>query len=303
MPTDEKQEHLSINQFLEAQLQVFSGHFQITQDSNDQEAIHKMRLALKRIRTIHKLKKYIHLKTFLTDEVFIELKSVFAASGKLRDIQVQQDLLTAYSSDMNCPFFALSDFFIEKEKCAVEFFNKTIGDINFDADITLQTENDEKGSQSDNTDVVTEILDYIKYKIRVIQKLLFGTDDEEKVHEIRKHVKQLFYVLQFLKDYFPGSLLDDYDLEGIVAIGDHLGSWHDRQVLKDQVVEFLNENGDDFIAGNIEYQILLFVLEDEKLKILKGLDVKLFLEIINLRVLLGESITVGRNAGKLLLTG
>lgn len=289
MPTDEKQEHHSINQFLETQIALFREHFLLTQQSNDEEAIHKMRLAIKRIRTIHKLKKHLHFQTILTEEFYLVLKSIFSASGKLRDIQVHQGLLAKYADKLKFPFSGLTDFFIQNEKNTIDSLNQSISGITFEPDAQLQTDSIEKELQPENCNIETEIIDYIKFKISFIQNLLFGNHDEVKIHEIRKQVKQLYYVLQFIKDYCEGSCLAGYDLGAIDDLGNNLGSWHDRVVLKDRITEFAAANGDDFMDENVEYQILLYVLADEKQKILKKLNVNLYLEMINLRVLLGET--------------
>jgi CHAD domain-containing protein len=289
MPTDEKQEQLSINQFLETQIALFREHFLITRQSSDEEAIHKMRLAIKRIRTFHKLKKHLHLQTILTEEFFQILKNVFAASGKLRDIQVHQGLLAKYADKLKFSFSGLTDFFIENEKNTIDSLNQAISGITFEPDNQLQADSVEKELQPENCNIEAEIIDYIKFKISLIEKLLFGHHDEENVHEIRKQVKQLYYVLQFIKDYCQGSSLAGYDLGAIDDVGNNLGSWHDRVVLKDRILEFAGANSDDFFDKNIEYQILLYVLADEKQKILRKLTVNLYLEMINLRVLLGET--------------
>lgn len=290
MPTDEKQEHLPVNHFLEAQLALFREQVLITRQSNDEEAIHKMRLAIKRIRTIHKLKKHLHFQTILTDEFYLVLKRVFAASGKLRDIQVLQGLLAKYAEKLKFSFSGLADFFAENEKNTVDSLNQAFGNITFDQDAQLLTDIGGSDPQPENSDIETEIINYIRFKISFIQKLLFGHHDEENVHEIRKQVKQLYYVLQFLKEYCPDNCLTDYSLGAIDDLGNNLGSWHDRAVLKDRILEFAGSNGADFMNENVEYQILLIVLEDEKQKILRMLNVNLYIEMISLRVLLGESI-------------
>jgi CHAD domain-containing protein len=289
MPTDEKQEHLSINQFLETQLALFREHFVITRQNNDEEAIHKMRLAIKRIRTIHKLKKHLHLQTILTEEFYLILKSVFAASGKLRDIQVHQGLLAKYADKLRFSFSGLAEFLVETEKSTIDSLKQAISGVTFEQDSQLQTDNLDKEQQPENCNIEAEIIDYIKCKISFIEMLLFGHHNEENVHEIRKQVKQLYYILQFVKGYCQRSCLADYDLAAIDDLGNNLGSWHDRVVLKDRILEFAVAKGDNFMVENVEYQILLYVLADEKQKILRKLTVNLYLEMIILRVLLGEN--------------
>ncbi len=52
--------------------------------------------------------------------------------------------------------------------------------------------------------------------------------------------------------------------------------------------EFLRANHEEYLIENAEYQILRYVLEDEKLKLLEGLDQKIYMELIDLKVRLGD---------------
>ncbi len=278
----------SINQFLEIQLQLFKGHFLVTQATMDEEAIHQMRLAIKRIRTIRKLNKHIHFPMALSHKIFDAIKYIFAASGHLRDLQIQQGLLAGYSAEMKFSFIFLKNYLAGKEKYFVQLLDKTIHEISFDLFANLRATPENTDKLPENTDIEDESLHFIKHQIGKILRLIVRPENNENIHELRKKVKQLFFVLQFLKNNFPKSSFGKYDLVNLKTIGDSLGQWHDRVVFKEKVMEFAGDMGENFIHDNPEYQILLYVLEDEKRKLLKGLNVNLYLEIINLRFLLGE---------------
>jgi len=287
MTTAVTPDKLSLNQFLETQLQLFKGHFLVTQATMDEEAIHQMRLSIKRIRTIQKLKKHIHFPTSLNDEYLVIIKTIFSASGNLRDLQVQFGLLGQYSAEMKFSFTLFMNYFAEKEKCHIDLLDKIIHEINFDQFANVHTSPQEYGT-SEISEIETESISFVKYKIGKINELLYLPQKSENVHELRKQVKQLFFVMQFMKDYFPDSKLGNYNYQAINEAGDSLGKWHDCEVLKARVLEYIQSMGGNFIEENPEYQILLFVLEDEKRKILRGLDLKLYVEMIRLRYLSGE---------------
>jgi CHAD domain-containing protein len=284
----ELQNNLSISQFLETQLQLFKGHFIVTQATMDEEAIHKMRLAIKRIRTIREMKKHIHFSASLDKTAFDTIKSIFKVSGLMRDLQIQIGLMAQYSIGMKTSFTLFMNYFAEKEKYYGEMLDKTIHKISSDQFNNLHASPENDGNFIDNQGIENQSLDFISFQIRKIQKLIVIRTNDENVHELRKLVKQLYYLLQFLNNYFPECCLAKYDTGNLRTIGDNLGHWHDRVVLKERVLEFAGNMGENFILKNPEYQILLYILEDEKRKLLKGLDVNLYLETINLRYLLGE---------------
>lgn len=288
MTTAELQKHLSINQFLETQLQLFTTHFLVTQTTMDEEAIHKMRLAIKRIRTIRKLKKHIHFTATLDETVFETIKSIFKVSGLLRDLQIQIGLMAQYSIEMKTKFTLFMNHFTEKKRYFGEMLDKTIHKINPDQFYNRHTSPENHGNFDENQGIETESLDFILFQIGKIQELIVLPENNDNIHELRKQVKQLYYLLQFLNNYFPDCCLAKYEIGNLHDIGDNLGHWHDRVVLKERVLEFTGNMGENFIAKNPEYQILLYILEDEKRKLLKDLDVNLYIETINLRYLLGE---------------
>ena len=166
--------------------------------------------------------------------------------------------------------------------------DKTIHKINSDQFNNLHASPENDGNFIDNQSIENQSLDFISFQIRKIRKLIVIRTNDENIHELRKLVKQLYYLLQFLNNYFPECCLAKYDTGNLRTIGDNLGHWHDRVVLKERVLEFAGNMGENFILKNPEYQILLYILDDEKRKLLKGLDVNLYLETINLRYLLGE---------------
>ena len=64
-----------------------------SRDPLDIEAIHDMRLSIKRIRVVAKLAVEISNNAFNTETSLSELNKFFKASGRLRDIQVTKSLL------------------------------------------------------------------------------------------------------------------------------------------------------------------------------------------------------------------
>jgi CHAD domain-containing protein len=280
--------NLAIYTFLETQLQLFKGHFLITQASMDEEAIHQMRVAIKRIRTIQKLKKHIHFPTIIDSEQYKTIKSIFAHSGNLRDLQIQQNLLSSYSKTLKFGFPELSNHLNTREKELTEKLNQTISETDFSKFLEIPEPEESMEEISDKSNLETESLDFLHKKINNIHKLIFTLDKDVYVHDLRKQVKQLFFILQFLKNQFPESVVNNYDLKTLKVVGEKIGDWNDRDVFKVMLEHFIEEQDENFLMKHAEYRILQYVLDEEKRKYLDEIDVDIYLELMIQKAILEE---------------
>ncbi|MFP4470552.1 MAG: CHAD domain-containing protein [Bacteroidales bacterium] len=288
MESNNNGKNKAIYHFLETQLQLFKGHFLVTQASMDEDAIHQMRVAIKRIRTIQKLKKHINFPTIIDEQQYAAIRQIFSVSGMLRDLQIQTGLLKNYRKELKFSFDDLQDHLNQKEHQLVDQLNRTIQEIDFERFNELPDPEASINDLDKKADLEKQSLDFLKKKIGNIRRLILLLDREEFVHDLRKQVKQLFFILQFLSTNFPESHFGDYRLKPLKDAGESLGDWNDRDVFLNMLNAFLEEKVGDYLFENAEYQILQYVLTDEKQKLLHDLDLKIYMELIDLRVRLGE---------------
>jgi hypothetical protein len=167
-------------------------------------------------------------------------------------------------------------------------FRQTIQSIDFNQFDEVARVAGPLGRPEDRTGLEKESIDFLCRKIDKIDQLILLMDKDEFVHDLRKQVKQLFFILQFLKKHFPGNEFGQYKLRALKNIGEHIGNWNDRDVFLNRINEFFDSKDDKFLAGNAEYQILHSRLEDEKVTTLKGIGPELNNELISLKTLLSN---------------
>ncbi|MCF8367352.1 MAG: CHAD domain-containing protein [Bacteroidales bacterium] len=277
--------NLAIYQFLETQLQLFKGHFLITQASMDEEAIHQMRVAIKRIRTIQKLKKHIHFPTIIDDDQYSSIKTIFTVSGNLRDLQIQQILLKGYMKVLKSPFTHLSGYLSSQEKVLTEKLNTTISQTDFSSFPEIPEPEESLSGLEDTSDLRLQSIDFLKKKLEKIFKLIYILDQDEHVHDLRKQVKQLFFILQFLYNHFPESAISDFNLGNIKNVGERIGDWNDRDMFLVMLNNFIARQPGNFLFANAEYKILNYLIDYEKQNFLSGIAVDMYLELAKLNVI------------------
>lgn len=289
MENQSNDNNLAIYHFLETQLQLFKGHFLITQASMDGEAIHQMRVAIKRIRTIQKLKKHINFPTIIDDEQYDSIKTIFNVSGNLRDLQIQQSLLKNYAKLLNDPFTALANYLDDQDRLLTDKLNTTIRNTNFGSLPEIPEPEDSLENIKDNSDLRLESMDFLKKKTEKIFKLIYLLDKKvDFVHDLRKQIKQLFFILQFLRNHFQDNETSAFELKTIKDVGERIGDWNDRDVFDLMLKKFIGNQGRSFLKEHPEYRILQYVIEDEKRKFLKDIATDIYLELMILKIIIGD---------------
>jgi len=276
--------------FLETQLQLFKGHFMVTRASKDEEAIHQMRVAIKRIRTIQKFKKNIDFPLEIPVSLNETIKTIFTTAGKLRDLQIETTMLKQYKKELKSPFSELENHLTENNVMLNESLDSTLREIDLSQIDTLTGQQGQMNETGYQTDIEKECLGFVTRKIEKINPLLNLLSNEGKVHELRKQVKQLFFILQFLSEQFEGNIFFGYDLKNLKKLADTIGFWNDQDFFGQMVVKFISSKEEGFVENHPEYLILIYVIENEKQKLLFDIDLELYLEIINLSVKLDKEL-------------
>jgi CHAD domain-containing protein len=279
---------IAIYQFLDEQMLLFRDLLLQIDASMEEETIHRLRVSVKKIRTIQKLKKYINFPKIIDKRQYKAIREIFALSGQMRDLQIQQNLLRGYTKSLKFSFPELSQHLTQKEQLFADDLHQKITQMVVeDFGELLQTAAIEGENQL--PDIQKESISFLELKINTINKLLFTLDRDDYVHDLRKELKQLFFVLQFLKQHFPDNHLSDLKLKNLRKITERIGHWNDRDVFVNMLHEFIEGHSEDFLIDNPEHTVLQYALKNEKSRFLQGIAVNTYLELINLKVFLQKA--------------
>jgi CHAD domain-containing protein len=279
---------IAIYQFLDEQLDIFKDLLTQIDASMEEETIHRLRVTVKKIRTIQKLKKYINFPKIIDKQQYKSIREIFALSGQMRDLQIQQNLLSGYNKSLKFSFPELSQHLTQKAQLFAHDLHQKINTMVVEDFGELQQA---AAVDSENLlpDIQKESISFLELKINTINKLLFTLDRDDHVHDLRKELKQLFFVLQFLKKHFPDDDLSGVKLNSLRKITERIGQWNDRDVFIKMLHEFVEGQGEDFLIEHPEHTILEYALKNEKSRFLEGIAVNTYLELINLKVFLQKA--------------
>jgi CHAD domain-containing protein len=211
----------------------------ITGTSKD---IHRARLDVKKIIAILELLRIIRSKEEKDPGYERVFQKLYHASGRIREIQVNQLLLTR-------PEFSTTDLTLfnldlqQQEKERTREFLQAIRKF------------DEKklGKAEDNIrKAVYEITPrtlqkktnrYIKVKMEVLSRLFEKGHNEKGLHKIRQHLKELSTILTLVYSVKPSGKIEQA-IDGLNKTEMMIGNWHDKVVLADSLENFLERAGE-----------------------------------------------------------
>jgi CHAD domain-containing protein len=274
-----KEKNVSLYKFLHRQIEMFKGYFLVTRASLDKESIHQMRVAVKRINTFYKLKKHINFPIVVQENLFDAIKKIYGSSGNLRDVHIQKSLLKEFRKKLQTPFPELKKHLGTVEKKFQQELFSIAESIDFSG-IGNDTQNETvPDNLSSYASLEKESIIYISRKIEKIHRMLLSPNQGDMVHDMRKQVKQLYFVLQFLREYYPESVFSKYRIKPLRNITNRLGRWNDLAMFNSRVKTFMANQHDTVRESDIDYYLLIKTIDTEKQELLQDIDAHIWLEL------------------------
>jgi CHAD domain-containing protein len=235
----------------------FLEKYTLASKTADIEAIHEMRVCLKRLNTLFRILNYDKKSNFRLKKCFKPVRQIFKKSGPVRDFQVQVQLV----EQLKKVFFIddklsklISD---ERDNLVVEYlkiaksFNLLKAKRSFkiikryltnwhDAELGKQLETFEQS------------------RFSAIEKYSNPDNKAYNLHSARKMIKDLAYISEMLKS---DTKLDNSSLVKYKEAGHILGEWHDRAVLHDFLEKLKNQKS---TTTQYDFKILEIRIKQDK---------------------------------------
>lgn len=180
--------------------------------SEDPEAIHQLRLGIKKVRAFVELMKECSARKAPKD--FALLKKMFRQAGKIRDAGNNIKLLE---------HFHLATDELERERVsAVAEFKRHMPEYR---------KKGKKAGRHLQADVISIKPSCVKdwYAARLIKISVLLTASGDLLHEARKRIKELLYVSRMLPEELVGEI--GLDRGYLDQLQEAIGQWHDTAVV------------------------------------------------------------------------
>lgn len=243
--------------YLSTHCELFTENFRKVTDSFDADAIHDMRVAFKRIRAVYLLAEHIDHKAFSARSNEGKLRLLFRYSGRMRDTQVQQELILRVAEEHHTTCHEYIGHLQKLENKAIRKFRDFISTI--DAGYELATGAEKARmlfQQSDPETIRTHLIRIVDELFEKASQLRSADQSDDNLHEIRRRLKQCHYLLSTFSSTDPDLPRLKTTLKRLDKINEMLGDWHDLVVAAEYLNKFTTGHRDPDDAGHSRFELL-----------------------------------------------
>lgn len=247
------------------QSEQFMLNFGIALSSYNADAIHDMRVAVKRTRAVYQLLEQLFPVEFDAIKEEGTIRELFRISGRIRDAQVQQQLLDSYATSLGTTFGEYARYLRSGEKRAIRKFNKFL--ISFDADNHLKQMQERTSaliSAASNDQIRHWIIRLTDALMQSAGKMHTGQKQDEHLHEIRRRLKQCQYLLTVFDQNDADYARLSKTIKSLDKVNDLLGDWHDMFVAGEMLERFLAKYKESELSGENRYLLLREKLDEKR---------------------------------------
>ncbi len=194
---------------------------------HEEQPIHDLRVAVKRLRALFKFLKEQQILRPEAARFLIQLEKIYIALGHLRDIQIRMGLLKLFDLDGH-------EFFIKYERDLDRHFSRyqkklSVVHKSFSFASFMKFKRHKpfypvRGISLDEEQIIAE-------RISKIRRHLRHKNAEGHLHPIRKRLKEIYYCMEMSGMEKAEIQSVELNLKKIRRLEDTIGQWHDTYLL------------------------------------------------------------------------
>ena len=212
-------------------------------DPQDTEAVHNLRLSIKRLRVVARTCDVLSLQEFDATASLSDINRLFKKAGRLRDIQVLRFLARTLAEEHGSIYPGFDDELLRQEKKRREKFEAELS-------VFRQETLEETGTRIarftghiPQQKALAGAEELLAAYLRECRQLFHGKVDEERLHDIRARLKNINYLNNIFDDMLP---VEDYlhiNAERLRETGELAGAWHDHLILLQKMEKYGRKTG------------------------------------------------------------
>lgn len=226
-----------LNRYLYYQRKTFEKCYPRIQDVSDDDAIHDIRVSIKKIRTLLLLLDYIYPGEWDIKDRYRTFKKIFKRLGIIRDLQVQQKLAAYLQQKNNQKAEGYQAYLRDHERIARFNVNNWLRMYSSPDWRSLEDDIHACYFRTGKKQIILKANEYIDQKIQQAKRLSFQKD-RVSIHLIRRLLKEARYMMDMMGSVFRDKFYYKPLQNKIKPIENYLGEWHDRMVALDHIFQF-----------------------------------------------------------------
>ena len=253
-----------LTHYLTTQQHSFEQNLPLINDPLEAEAVHDVRVSIKKIRSLFLLLKFVSQENFNYKKSYSEFKPLFKKLGFLRDVQVQSILLISYEGELEVKLSDYSAFLEKLNGKEREKIKKWLpSNIPPDWDYLYILINNIVDFSVPGF-IIHKSNMFIENKLDEIRELL-PAHENKTLHKIRRLLKEIRYIIDCLTGFSGENIFNPVMHINIKLIEDDLGNWHDRVVSAQLLERFYSKTKNENLRSDPAYIRLNDLIRRENL--------------------------------------
>ncbi len=206
---------------------IFEENFKQAIENFNPESIHKMRTSTKRLRALFHLIGYLSEDKFKTKKYIAELRTLFKQVGIIREIQIEQLLVTENELSLKKAYPEYKDYLKKREKSEVKKF---IGHLkSFSSlDVIFADRKIFKAINAiDDKKVSNKARKFLTKNLTRLVEINAQPVSNSRVHQNRTVIKQIYYLYDLLTQLIGQKKILDISAARLKEVEQLIGHWHD----------------------------------------------------------------------------
>ncbi len=221
-------DHLA--QHLDELFSTAAGHYIKIRKGHEEEAIHQLRVSLKKVNAVFRLAAFVAPQSFKAKLAFGPLKEIFDLAGEVRDLQIAHQVLgkyqIAYKENIQK---SLNDQLVLAIGQLVEWKKRKPSGPLFVL----------SGASTQPLKSISQarwLKGIVGYMNRLFQKIefLMSSQRKDKWHQVRISLKRIRFVMDWALN-MKKDFISPEEYKMVRLLGELLGDWHDRVILLEKI--------------------------------------------------------------------
>jgi len=247
----------TVDKLFEKYIEKFESEFLRTINTEDEDAIHDLRVSIKKIRALFLFLKESGMADIKSDYPYLRnLKKIFKKAGKLREIHIHKNLYEQYRQRLGQDFPELEQHLQNMEEENRNTYHEYMPGIQFRKFYRAANSLQKEIQGITRKKLNKKLYEFIRIRVEECHQHMFEAHYEQHLHQIRKYLKHIRFIIgQQIGDVHK-VFENELSFDDTKKVEDILGEWHDRDELRKLLEEYREnlpkENNAEDTASRLE---------------------------------------------------
>ncbi|MFP4621789.1 MAG: CHAD domain-containing protein [Bacteroidales bacterium] len=232
----------TVGKLFEKYLDKFEKELLRAINTEDEEAIHDLRVSIKKMRALFLFLSEAGIANIKSDyRYFRKLKDIFKKAGKLREFHIHKNLLEKYRQRTGEDFPSLAHYLEEQEKAARQEWHDLMPGLKLRKLYHTADQLHKIIEGVPPKKLNHKLYGFVKSRVDECYDFMFEPHYENHLHQIRKYLKHIRFIIGQKIGSIHKRFDNEIDFSDTKKVEDILGEWHDRDEFRKFLDEFYNQ--------------------------------------------------------------